>query len=427
MIELALVLIRLAARNVRRQARRSLLTASAMILGIGLLVVARAGEAGSHVAGIESAVRLGAGHVAVEHPDHQVSQDLADRLSGALLARAESTVSALPEATAVRAVVPRLAVGGLAQSATSSIPVRVVGVDPAREVPVSFLAERVRTGRFLQAGDRLEAVVGSGLAERLRVELGSRLVLMAQGATGELESQLVRVTGVFRTGIPEVDRGLVQLPLETARQWLGVDGDATSLSLVLTSDRHTAEVARALREGLDAAQVPAGQAAVRPWWESMPDLHASLRADRSNTYIMFLILLTIVALAVVNSVLMAVLYRTREFGVLRALGLNRRAVWGMVMVEGILLTLASGALGMLLGVAVVRTVWRNGMNFAWLVSEDQLAFGGTVFDLVVMPVIQANDLAAIVSIVMGIGFLASLYPAWQATRIEVAAAMKTED
>lgn len=419
-----LLLSRIALRNVRRQARRSLLTASAMVLGIGLLMFVRSWEGGAHVMYVESAARLGTGHIAMEHPDYMASQDLVHRIPAERLAAAEGALAEVAPPEVVRAVLPRITIGGLAQSASSAIPVRISGVDPAREAPVSLVAERVVEGRFLEASDRLEAVVGAGVAERLRLEPGSRLVLMAQGADGALESQLVLVTGIFRTHIPEVDRGVVQLPLDTAREWLGIPGDVTSLNVLLASDRETAGLADGVRARLEGGTPPV---AVRPWWEAMPELHAGLRADAVQTYIMILILLGIVALAVVNSVLMAVLNRTREFGVLRALGLNRRSLGGMVMMEGVILTLSSGVAGMLLGLGISVGLFRDGFDMSWFLSGEDLSFAGTIIDPVVTPVVLPGDVAAILAVVMTLGILASLYPAWQATRIEPAEAMKTDD
>jgi ABC-type lipoprotein release transport system permease subunit len=427
MMERTRLILLIALRNIRRQARRSLLTAAAMVLGIGLLMFVRALEAGAHVMYVETAVRMGTGHISFEHPDYAGSQDLEDRIPAATLARVEEAVAAAAQPEDIRAVLQRVDVGGLAQSATSSIPVRISGIDPAREAPISFLAERIVEGRFLEPGDRLEGLVGAGVAERLRLDLGSRLVLMAEGAGGELDSQLVLVTGIFRTDIPEVDRGVVQIPIETAREWLAIGGDATSVNVILTSDRRTGDIARVAADRLRAAPDAGAQVGVRPWWQAMPDLHAGLQADAVQTYIMLLILLAIVALAVVNSVLMAVLYRTREFGVLRALGLDRRAVGAMVLVEGTLLTLASGAAGMALGLVVSLGVFGGGVDLSWALAAEDLAFAGTITDPVVIPAVQRGDAIAILAIVMTIGVLASIYPAWQATRIEPAEAMKSED
>jgi putative ABC transport system permease protein len=426
-MERLLVIARIALRNIRRQVRRSVLTASAMVLGIGLLMFVRSWEAGAHVMYVESAARLGTGHIAIEHPDYAGSQDLVHRVRADDLARAADAIAAAAGPADVLAVLPRITVGGLAQSASSSIPVRISGVDPAAEASVSLLAGKIVAGRYLAPDDRLEAVVGAGVAERLRVELGSRLVLMAQGSNGELESQLVLVTGIFRSMIPEVDRGVVQLPLATAREWLAIGGDATSLNVVLSSDRRTADIARAVHERISADAATADAIRVQPWWEAMPDLHAGLQADTVQTYIMFLILLAIVALAVVNSVLMAVLNRTREFGVLRAIGLDRRSVGGMVMVEGTMLTLASGVAGMALGLLLSIGIFGDGFDMSWFLAEGDLAFGGAVIDPIVVPVVLPGDVSAILAIVMAIGILASLYPAWHATRIEPAEAMKTDD
>ena len=426
-MERFLLIVRLAGRNLRRQLRRSLLTASAVVLGVGLLMFVRAWEAGAHVMYVESATRMGTGHVAMEHPAFMGSRELEDRIPASTLARIREAVAGAADPGDLLAVLPRITVGGLGQSASSSIPLQVSGVDPGAEAPVSFFVDKVEAGRYLEPDDRLEAVVGAGVAERLRLELGSRLVLMVQGVDGELESQLVRVEGIFRTGIPEVDRGVVHLPLATAQGWLGMEEDVTSVNVVLASDRHTEPVARAVRSALVEDGVGEDQVAVRPWWEAMPDLHAGLRADAVQTYIMLLVLLGIVGLAVVNSVLMAVLYRTREFGVLRALGLNRRSVVGMVMVEGTLLTLVSGILGMGLGLLISLGVFRNGLDISVLLSEGDLAFGGAVIDPVIFPVVQRVDVLAIFAIVVTIGILASIYPAWQASRIAPDEAMKSEN
>ncbi len=423
MSERAALLVRIAIRNVVRQARRSLLTASAMVLGIGLLMFVRMLEEGAHVMYVDSAVRMGTGHVTLEHPEYAGSRDLIHRIPAAELASTERTVRRVAAPNAVKAVFPRISVGGLVQSASSSIPVQIHGVDAGREVEVSFMAEKVVEGRFLEPGDRLEAIIGAGVAERLRVELGSRLVLMAQGVEGDLESQLIFVTGIFRTGIPEVDRGVVQLPIETAREWLAIGDDATALSVVLTSDRHTEGIARSVQE-----EIPEGSPIeVKSWWEALPDLHAGLQADKVSTYIMFFVLIVIVALAVVNSILMAVLNRTREFGVLRAMGLNRREVGAMVLIEGTLLTLVSGVAGFLLGIAVGFGLFRNGVDIRTFMSIEDLSFGGAVTEPIVFPVLAAGDVIAILTIVMTVGIVASLYPAWYATRIHPAEAMKTDD
>jgi ABC-type lipoprotein release transport system permease subunit len=298
---------------------------------------------------------------------------------------------------------------------------------PDLEGDVSFFADKVVEGRYLEPGDRLEAIVGVGVAERLRLELGSRLVLMAAGAGGELESQLVLVTGLFRTGVPEVDRGVVQLPISTAREWLELGDDATSMSVILTSDDRTGPIATS-----HPGAAPGGGVGMRtgsrfdPGGRPCPTCTPGSGPTPSRPMSCWSSSLGIVALAVVNSILMAVLNRTREFGVMRALGLSRFSVGAMVMVEGVILTLASGLVGMVLGLAISLGLFRDGVDISWLFGGD-LAFAGAIVEPVISPAVLTVDVVAILSIVMALGILATLYPAWHATRIEPAEAMKTDE
>ncbi|HEY7471876.1 MAG TPA: FtsX-like permease family protein [Gemmatimonadota bacterium] len=416
----AVILLSLAWRNVLRQARRSVLTASAMVLGLALLVLSRSLAGGSHESWIEAGVRLGSGHVVVQHPAYQRSSDLADRLSAAQVEAAAAALAAPGLAERVTAVTPRLMVTGLASSAESAVPALVVGVDPAREAGFSGLAGRVVEGAYVSEEERLSAFIGVGMAERLGLELGSRFVLTAQAADGEIAGQLVRVAGLFRTGVPEMDQALVHVPIETAREWLGAPGEATSVAALLRSSRDTGRAAALLGEALTGTGV-----AVLTWREASPELDAALRIDDWGDYIFHGILLAIVALAILNAILMSVLNRRREFGVLRALGLTARQTGAVVLAEGILLTLASGALGIALGLGVTWLFWRDGLDLSSLWGGD-MTVSGAVIDPVLVPEFRLATVLFAFGWIFVIGLLASLYPARQARRFDVAESMKFE-
>ena len=229
----ARVFVALAVRNVRRNLRRSILTASAMVLGLAVLMWSKAITDGAHESWVTGAVRIGTGHVAIEAPGFARSGNLADRLSAAQLGAAAAALQASAVAPLVRAVAPRLTVSGLASSAAAAVPVQIQGVDPAAEAAFSALPGSTVGGSFLAPQDRLAAYVGVALARRLALGVGSRLVLTAQGATGEITGQLVRVVGTFQSGVPKIDEGLVYVPIETARSWLGAPGAATALAVLL--------------------------------------------------------------------------------------------------------------------------------------------------------------------------------------------------
>ena len=413
-------LLRLAARGVRREVRRSLLTASAMALGLALLMFTRSLADGGHEDWIDAGVRMGAGHVLVQAPGYRESQSLDDRLSGNQAGAALAALAVLEGPLAPLATTVRLSTNGLASSASSALPVVIDGVDPQTEVGFSQAAERITEGRYLEPGDRLAAYVGQGLVERLGLSLGSRFVLTAQAMDGEIQGQLVRVVGVFRTGLPEVDEGLVHIPISIARSWLGAGDAATTVGALLPVSAVAAEVAEAVRLDMGTDDVR-----VLGWRDAYPELDAALRIDDYGDYVFLGILFAIVALAVLNTVLMAVLHRKREFGVLQALGLTPAETGLVVFTEGLLLTALAGVVGMIAGATLTWVFFRNGLDFSFFISEE-MTFGGIAIDPVIVPEFRMVQVMQSFLSIAVVGTVASIYPAYHATKIDVGEALKFE-
>ncbi len=414
-----LVLLRLSARGVGRNLRRSLLTASAMAVGLAMLVFFRAIAEGGHEQWIDSAVRLGTGHVSVQAPGFLETGRLEHRLDALQVAAALGAVASPEVRASVVACTPRLTATGLASSAASAVPVRIEGVDPARERGFSRIAERLVAGRYLEPDDRLRAVVGVELARRLELRVGGRFVLTAQAATGEVEGQLVRVAGIFRTGVPEMDEGLIHIPLGTARAWLKTPGDVTTLAILLSTSRNTDRVARRLRAllGRDRGIRVVG------WRRASPEMASAVRIDDWGDYIFHIILFAIITLAILNAVMMAVLGRRREFGILQAMGLTGAETGWIVFGEGLFLTAFSGVAGMILGFAFTWGFFRDGLDFGVFIQNPMTA-SGAIINPVVVPIFRPGQIGLSVASIILIGTLASIYPAFRASRMDVAEAMK---
>lgn len=411
-------LVRLALRNLGRELRRSALTASAMTLGLTLLIISRTLADGGHEDWIDAGVRLGSGHVVFNAPGYRESESLEDRLSPEQVAASVAAVerAAVPEE---RVTSVRVTAQGLASSADGAVPAFIQGVDPGAELLFSELGTDVLEGRYLASDDRLHAFIGEGMAARLGLRIGSRMVLTAQVAEGGIEGQLVRIVGLFRTGVPALDDALVHIPLTTARSWLGVDG-ATSVATMLPHSEFTGEVVEEATAAVAAAGVE-----VTGWQVSNPDLYSALRIDDAGDWAFHFILFAIVALAILNAVFMSVLHRKRELGLLRALGLSARETGLVVFTEGVLLTAASGAVGVALGFCVVWVFFRNGLDLTGIMPDD-LTFGGIVFDPVLYPVIEVKHLTQGLFFTAVIGLSASIYPAWQAAALDPAESVKVE-
>lgn len=319
----------------------------------------------------------------------------------------------------VDAAAPRITVSALATSASSALPVQVLGVDPAAESRFSLLPAKLAEGRFLAGSSSTDAVVGQGLVDRLGLRLGSRFVVTAQSGAGDVREQLLLVTGIFRTGIREVDEGLIDIPLATARRWLAAPGAVTSVALFLHDGADVPAVVRDLRPLLPSATVPL------TWRETSPELDAAVSIDNLGGYLFNGILLAIVALAVLEALLVSVLHRRREFGVMRALGLSARETSLVVLAEGVMLAVASGALGLAVGIGVITALGHTGLDLS-AAFGDQLTISGAIVSPVIYPVVHSSRVWQGTAVVLALGALSSLYPMWQATRIDVADAMQVD-
>lgn len=418
------VVSRLAVRNVRRHVRRSVLTSLAMIVGGALLMMSLPLGDGTHEAWIESAVRMGGGHITIQNPDFRTSRKIDDRLRGEARAAAEEALSRAGIAERVRIATPQLTLRALASSAAGARPAQIVGVSPESEAAFTILDEKATKGRYLEPGDRLAAYVGAGLAESLELRLGSRFVVTAQDADGEIAGQLLRVVGIFRSGVPEIDQALIHIPLETAGEWLHSGDDITNIAVLVDVSGEVDGLRRDLSREL-AGPIEVGALTVMGWREAMPTLDAAVRIDDFGNYLFQVILFTIIALGIVNTVLMSVLHRYREFGVLQALGLTPRQTGSLVLIEGLILTALSGVIGIALGLFITFYFWGDGLDISGMWNEEW-SFSGVVMEPVIVPYFRvARVIQAFVFIVV-VGALASVYPAYRAMRIDVAEAMKFE-
>ena len=413
------ILVRLAGRNVMRQRRRSALIALAMILGVALLIFFLALGDGMHAQWIDAGVRLAGGHVSVETPAFRRSASLDDRLDSTAATRVALAVTDPAVAPFIAAAAPRLTVSALASSASSALPVQVLGVDPAIESRFSALPAKLTTGRWLADTDVTAAVVGQGLVDRLGLSLGSRFVITAQTTHGDVQQQLAHVTGIFRTGIREVDEGMIDIPLATAQHWLAAPGAVTSEAILLHDVADVGATVTALQPLLPAS------AHAFTWRETSPELDAAVRVDNFGNYLFNGILLAIVALAVLEALLVSVLHRRREFGVLHAIGLSARETSVMILIEGVMLAVVAGAVGMGVGFGVVGILGRTGLDLT-AAFGNQLSISGAVISPIVYPVVHLARAWQGGAVVLALGVFSSLYPMWQASRIDVAEAMQDE-
>jgi len=425
----ALLLVKIGWRNLWRNPRGTLLTASALGLGLALLLISLGLLDGGHEQTIADGVRLGPGHVVIQAKGYQDSGSDELLLPAQVVSGIEGFLQTAEMKKLVRGVSPRLLATGLLSSSANSAGVRIMGVIPQDEPAVSFIPQRVVEGTYLSDDRPSGVVIGAELARELEVKIGSRVVLMTQalrqpgietknGAGEEMQSTLLRVSGIFRTGLGAVDANIIQLPLPAAQTLLGLpDGQVTQVALLLQQEGYSAMVARALRK-----QLTGGTVEVLTWRESIPMLAQILGLDHAFNYIMNGVILAMVGLGILNTILMRVLERRYEFGVCKALGLRPGQLAVMVIGESLALTAISLALGLALGLSVEHYFATSGLDLRWIFKTDLPS--ALVLDPILYSRLSSNRIIWSVSIVFAMATIISFYPALKAARTELPDALK---
>jgi ABC-type lipoprotein release transport system permease subunit len=224
--------------------------------------------------------------------------------------------------------------------------------------------------------------------------------------------------------MPQVDQSIIHIPISTAGDWLGTDRDVTNVGVVLADSALVGGMVDHLEQAL-SSPVANDEVRVIGWSESERAVWAAVTIDEFGNHVVMGILFIIIAFGIVNTVLMSVLHRHREFGVLRALGLTPRQTGAVVLVEGLTLTGVSGCVGVFLGMVTTWYFLGDGLDLSVFIG-DEMEFGGVVIDPVVVPVFRVSRLAQIFAAILTVGTIASLYPARRAATVDTAEAMKFE-
>jgi ABC-type lipoprotein release transport system permease subunit len=421
-----LLLAKIGWRNLWRSPRGTLVTAAALGLGLTLLLTSLGLLDGSHDQVVGNGVRFGTGHVVIQAQGYQDTGSQELLLPAGVVSATEAFLRT--ENGVARGVSPRLLASGLLSSAANAIGVGVMGVIPKEERAVSLIPERIVEGTYLDDDQRPGVVIGVELARKLAVKIGGRVVLMTQAVQppgtetanageGEMQSSLLRVSGIFRTGVQGIDANIIQVPLAEAQTLLGVPGRITQIAVLLEQEGDAPMVAQGLQTRLTGVPVE-----ILTWREAMPALAQLMLLDEAFNYVMNGVVLAMVGLGILNTILMRVLARRYEFGLFSALGLRPAQLAVMVVGESLALTAISLIVGLVLGLSVQHYFATSGLDLRWF-FESSLP-DALVFDPIIYSRLSAARIASSVGIVLLMATLISFYPALKAARTKLPDALK---
>ena len=404
------VLPRLAWRNVRRNQRRSFITVVSIALGLAALTFLWGFIDGMNGQMVENTTRYLAGDVQVHEQGYHdaPSLDLA-------IAQASPVVQTVVRDPGVAAASVRMEGKALASNADRSKGVLLVGISPSEEARVTSILDAVTSGVPLRPADTTGVLIGEKLARSLRLAVGSELVLVGQAYDGSVASARVPVRGIFRTKIDEYDRVVAIMPLVAVRNFLVAPGGATAIALRLRDRSQLADVTARLGTRLGPRYEVLG------WPALLPMVATSARYHEVMGFVVLTIFFVVVAAGVANPVLMAVLERTREFGVMLAVGMSPSRLLRLVVWEAVLLGVFGVLLGNVIGLGATFVFGRVGIDLSAFEAGLQTMPG--LAD-VIRPVVRIERSAAISILVFMIACLVALYPAAKAARLDPVRAIR---
>jgi len=393
---------RLAWRNVWRNRRRTGLCVAATVFAVFLVVLSVAMADGTHEKMIEDGVRMQSGHVTVTGVGY-----LDDRTLERFVVLSPELVSRLEDEPAVLGWTPRLTSFALLSEETASQGSVILGVDPETEGRVSTLPERVHQGRFLAPGRSGEIVLGERQADSLGAQLGDEILVYGVAYSLETAYELFTLVGTLKLPDPEFERNLALIDLADAQEFYVYGDRVTEIAVRLESADDVGPVRDALAVGLTDVEV-------HTWDELMPELEQFVVLDDAGMYIILVILIVVVGFGILNTILMAILERVRELGMMMALGLRPAAVFRVVYWESIFVA----GVGLVIGLAlVIPTVAYFVANPIPLTGESMSGMAELVGmePVVTFELEPLNPVVSALTILV-VGIIAAFYPALKASR-----------
>ena len=398
-------------RNIHRNLRRTLITLCALTFGLASVVVFFGFTDGFHSQWVENTVKAYNGHIVIHsagfRDDPKISNSIYDPWV---------VVDAALATDGISSYAMRVELSGLASTAENSAGVFIRGIDLEREKGVSSFDKRIQGGEYLEDGDKWGILLGTRLAKKLRAELGDKVVLMIQAADGSIGAELFRLKGIFSMGSIDLDSNLAVISIKDAAELAVLGGAVTTISLIADRPGSVLPAAKVLKGEL----VPRGFE-VLPWQEAMPALQEMIELDNAFMYVLLLIVLVIVSLGILNTMLMSIMERTREFGIMMAMGTKPRQIILIVMIESFFLGLMGVCLGVAIGISTNAAIAVNGLDLRrWAGAMELFA----ALEPVIYPETDLYNVAWSSAAIFLTALIVSIYPAVKASRLKPVEAIR---
>lgn len=406
-----MITLRMAWRNIGRNLRRSLITVSAIGFGLSVLLFQQSFVTGFQNLMVDNSVRLHTGHIQIHRAGYHKQKKVELKIDNP-----EQIDSLLATTPRIVAYSQRVNFRGLISSAENSGGVQIFGIEPDREKRITLISKKIMEGNYLSSGDDRAVLIGSNLSEDLGVGLEDKVVLMTQALDGSLSAELYRIKGIFRTGSPVFDEGVAYITKQDAQKILEM-GKSINEFAIIVKDREAVEpVLHKLRE----EPLLSGME-VLSWKDISPQIVQVIELQGSALLIVLAIVFLIVALGVVNTLLMSVMERTREFGIMMSIGTKPARIIYLIITEAFILGILGLVFGIILGFSVVLYFSITGID---LTAFAEATSNFLPAEKVIYPTFNPRFTVISSVAVMITALMAAVYPAFKASKLKPVDALR---
>lgn len=396
-------------RNIWRNKMRSIVIILSIAIGLFAGIAVLALYKGMMKSRVRTVIDAEVGHLQLHATSFKKDYDPQYILQGG--AGILKTIHSIP---GVKLAAPRTVTNGMLATTTGSAGVQINGIIPALEYEASQLKKKIIEGKGFDSARKNEVMIGKKVANRMKLKPGSKLVLTFTDTFSNIVSGAFRVAGIYQSDNAPLDEKNVYVRMNDLNSLLNIQDAFHEIVVLLKSDEHVSTVQSILVQKFPAYQIES-------WWELSPETDLLVKTTNQYSYIIMIIIMFALAFGIINTMLMAILERTREIGMMVALGTNRVKIFILVLLETLFLTLAGTPVGILVGWLTTKYFNQHGLDLSGMGREMMSSFG---FGTMIYPEFPVDKLAGVLLIVTSTAIISCLFPAIKALKLQPVEALR---
>ncbi|SDM29587.1 ABC-type transport system, involved in lipoprotein release, permease component [Daejeonella rubra] len=396
-------------RNIWRNKTRSIVIMLSIAIGLFSGIAILALYAGMMNSRVRTVIDVEVGHLQIHHPefkkDYKPEYTIHDGL------KMLKSLTSMPE---VKLAVPRSIATGMLSTPGGSSGVQINGIIPAQEYLVSKLRDKIIAGNIFSPAKRNQIIIGKKLADKLKLNIGSKLVLTFTDSSDEIVSGAFRVSAIYQSNNAPLDEVNVYITMKEINSMLKIGDEFHEIVLILKQDDYMDTFQSRLSKRFINSKI-------ETWREISPETNLLVKTTDQYSYIIMVIVMLALAFGIINTMLMAILERTKEIGMMLALGTNRIRIFFLVLLETFMLTFVGTPVGILSSWAIISYFNKKGLDLSGMGNEMMNSFG---FDSMIYPEFPVDKILNVFLIVFLTALFSCLFPALKALSLQPVEALR---